>query len=175
MATSIGQYAPVFLSGEPPSLTEKPGRPQSTGWQIVKHYKSNPVCKDTRLFYLWQHWPSKSWVWRWCSNLACGDPGRSKCAGTQTASAAGIMALSVFFWASCSWRSEGLFGQCFSITPPIQAIRELPCLGLFSVVWCIRHIEAPPLGVVQLCRSVHQALKGAPWVGSYSVVQWVRR
>ena len=33
MATSIGQYAPVFLPGESPSLTEKPGRPQSTGLQ----------------------------------------------------------------------------------------------------------------------------------------------
>ena len=32
-ATSIGQYAPVFLPGERPSLTEKPGRPQSTGLQ----------------------------------------------------------------------------------------------------------------------------------------------
>ena len=35
MATSIGQYAPVFLPGEPPSLTEKPGRPQSTESQRV--------------------------------------------------------------------------------------------------------------------------------------------
>ena len=33
MATSIGQHTPVFLPGEPPSLTEKPGRPQSTGSQ----------------------------------------------------------------------------------------------------------------------------------------------
>ena len=37
MATSIGQYAPVFLSGEPLCLTEKPGRPQSTGSQRVGH------------------------------------------------------------------------------------------------------------------------------------------
>ena len=28
---------------------------------------------------------------------------------------------------------------------------------------------------VLLCRSVHQALKGACWVGSYSVVQCIRR
>ena len=27
MAISIGQYAPLFLLGEPHSLTEKPGRP----------------------------------------------------------------------------------------------------------------------------------------------------
>ena len=33
MATCIGQYAPVFLTGELFSLTEKPGRPQTTGSQ----------------------------------------------------------------------------------------------------------------------------------------------
>ena len=31
-----------------------------------------------------------------------------------------------------------------------------------------------PLTAVLLCRSVHQAPKGAPWVGSYSVVQCIR-
>ena len=36
------------------------------------------------------------------------------------------------------------------------------------------HRGAPLTGVL-LCRSAHQALKGAPWVGSYSVVQCVRR
>ena len=33
MATSIGQYAPVFFPGELPFLTEKHVRPQSTGLQ----------------------------------------------------------------------------------------------------------------------------------------------
>ena len=58
----------------------------------------------------------------------------------------------VFFQASCSWQSEGLFGQSFSVPLPIQALRGLPCLRSFS-------------------RSGHQALQGAPWVGFYSVVQ----
>ena len=31
------------------SLTEKPGRPQSTGLQRVGHYRSDPVCTDARL------------------------------------------------------------------------------------------------------------------------------
>ena len=76
----------------------------------------------------------------------------AKCAGTQTASAAGVMALSKsFFKPLNSWQSEGLFGQSFSIALPIQALRRLPCLGSFSVVWCVRHIEGPP------------------WPGSYSV------
>ena len=39
----------------------------------------------------------------------------------------------VLFWASCSWWSEGLFGQSFSIALPIQALRWLPCLGSFNI------------------------------------------
>ena len=74
-----------------------------------------------------------------------------------------------FFRASCSWPSEGLFGQSFSIAPPVQALRGLPCLGSFSVVWPIRHIEGPPDRVL-LCSLAYQSLKGAPWVRSYSVV-----
>ena len=71
---------------------------------------------------------------------------------TQTASTAGVKALSVFFQASCSWQSEGLFGQFFSIALPVRAVRGLLCLGSFSVVWHARHMEGPP------------------WLESYSVV-----
>ena len=79
-----------------------------------------------------------------------------------------------FFQASCSWRSEGLFGQSFSIALPVRAVRGLPCLESFSVVQSIRNIEACPLAGLLLCRSAHQAHGGAPWVGSYSVDQRVR-
>ena len=85
------------------------------------------------------------------------------------------MALSEYFWASCSWRSEGLFVQSFSIALSIQTLRGLPCLGFFSVVWSGWHIvdpPPPPAGVL-LCRRAHQTLKGAPWVGSYSLVQHI--
>ena len=58
----------------------------------------------------------------------------------------------LFFPAFCSRWSEGLFGQSFSIAPPLQALRGLPCLGSFSIFWCIR----------------------PPWLGSYSVVQCIR-
>ena len=75
----------------------------------------------------------------------------------------------VFFQASCSWRSEGLFGQSFFITPPVQALRGLPCLGSFSVVRHIRHREGP-----HGWGPARQALKGALWVGSCSLVQCVR-
>ena len=37
MTTSIGQYTAVFLPGEAPSLTEKPGSAQSPGPQRVRH------------------------------------------------------------------------------------------------------------------------------------------
>ena len=50
-----------------------------------------------------------------------------------------------------SWQSESLFGQSFSVAPPIQELKGLPFLGSFSVVWHVRHIEGPP------------------WLGSYSV------
>ena len=48
-----------------------------------------------------------------------------------------------------------IFGQSFSVVPPIQALKGLPSLWSFSVVQCVRHIEGPP------------------WLGSYSVVQGV--
>ena len=107
--------------------------------------------------------------------MAYGDPGSTKCAGTGTASALGVMALpESFIPAFCSWRSEGLFDLFFSVALPIQAVRGLPCLGSFSVVQHHRHLEGAPLDGVILCRLAHQALKGAPWVGSYSVVQCIR-
>ena len=110
-------------------------------------------CKTFFFFCLWHLCPSETWTWRWRSCLTCRDPGGAKCAGSQTASTAGFIALSEsFFWASCSWRSEGLFGQSFSMVLPVQALRRLPCLGSFFVVGCLRHIEGPP------------------WLGSYCVV-----
>ena len=50
MATSIGQYTPVFLPGEPP-VAEKPGRPQSTGSQRVGYDHSDPAYIDARFFF----------------------------------------------------------------------------------------------------------------------------
>ena len=157
MATSISPSAAVFLPREPPSLTEKPGRPQSTGSQRVGTLPKRPcVCryktflpaaalpqlelnvKVAQLLGLWVPWQCQV-----CRDLVCFRP-RS------------YGSIRVFFHASCSWRSEGLFGQSFSITPPIQALGGLPCLGSFSVVWRIRHIEGPP------------------WLGSYSENQCPR-
>ena len=70
----------------------------------------------------------------------------------------------VFCWASCSWPSEGLFGQSFSVGRPIQALRGLPCLGSFSVLQCIRHIEAPIWGPPQF------RVSGIWWASLYCLV-----
>ena len=50
MATSIAQYSPVLLPGEPTSLAEEPGRPQYIGLQRAGLDQSNPVRIDTRHF-----------------------------------------------------------------------------------------------------------------------------
>ena len=85
--------------------------------------------------------------------MACGDPGGTKCAGTWTASATGVMARSESFLEPLVAGHQKAFFASLSVAPPIQALRGLPCLGSFSVVQRIRHIE------------------GLPWLGSYSVVQ----
>ena len=108
------------------------------------------------IFGLWPLCHGESWAWRWHRCLACRDLGCIKCSGTWTTYIAGVMGPSVFFKASCSLWSEGLFGQSFSIAPSVQALRGLPCLGSFSVVQHIRHIEGPP------------------WLGPYSVDQCIR-
>ena len=77
----------------------------------------------------------------------------------------------LFVLASCSWQFEGLW----RLSPYLHPFRHLEG----SLAWgpsLLLHTSGtergPPAGIVP-CRSVHQALKGAPWVGSYSVVQCV--
>ena len=130
----IGQYAPVFLPGEPHSLTEKPGRPQSTGSQRAGHYRSNPACIDVWLFLpvaALPQWelsvtvtPLLGWQGPWRHQVFRDRDGLChRSYGSYQR----------LFRASGSWRSEGLFGRSFSVALPIQALRGLPCLGSFSV------------------------------------------
>ena len=67
------------------------------------------------------------------------------------------------------WPYQSLFSSLFwlVIRRPLWPV-FLPS-STCSGTW-----RAPLLGVL-LCNSVHQALKGASWVGSYSVVQCLRR
>ena len=142
MATSICQYAPLSLPGEPRSLTEKPGRPQSTGLQRVGHYWGDPAhlaarlllpvaalpqwelrVKVAQLFGLWGPWRRQV-----CTDMDCF---RRRIYGPNR----------VFFQVSRSWRSEGLFGQSLSIALPLQALRGVPCRESFSVVQHVRHLK----------------------------------
>ena len=93
---------------------------------------------------------------KWYSCLACWDPRGSKCTGTRTVSAAGVMALPESFF------------------EPLVAGNQKASLASLSLKLCaFKHLEGS-LAWGPLCRSAHQALKGAPWVGSYPIVQCIR-
>ena len=96
----------------------------------IRHDQSDLVHIDTKLFLpvatlpkwelsmkvaqllgLWGPWPRQ--VCRDMDCLCC------RCYGL----------IRVFFRSCCSWRSEGLFGQSFSLAPPVQALRGFPFLG----------------------------------------------
>ena len=88
--------------------------------------------------------------------MACGDPGGAKFAGTWTASTAEVMV-----------PSESFF-------EPLVAGNQKASLASLSLKLCpFKHLEGS-LAWGPLCRSAHQALKGAPWVGSYPIVQCIR-
>ena len=134
------QYWPI-CSSIPVWRTPLPDREawQATVYRVAKSrtwLKRPCVHRHKTFFCMWQLCPCESWAWRWCNCLACGDPGGAKCAGTQTRCRS-HGPIRVFFRASCSWRSEGLFGQCFSVVSlsSVQALKGLPCWGpslLFS-------------------------------------------
>ena len=156
MVTSIGQYAPVFLPGEPPSLTEKPGRPQPKGLQSQTLPKW-PCGHDTRLFLPVEALPQWGLSMKLVQLLGLQRPWWCQvCRDMDSSHSRSYGPVRLFFGASCSWRSEGLFSQSFSIPLPVQALRRLPCLGSFSVVRHVRHTE------------------GAPWLGFYSVDWHIR-
>ena len=141
MATSIGQYAPVFLPGETPSLTEKPGRPVSK------------VAKSRTL-------PKQPHMQRCKMFFACGSSAPVRVEGEGGTAVGTLVAPSVqdtdclccrscgpirvFFRVSCSWQSEGLFGQSFSVALPSLALRGLPCLASFCVIWHVWHLKGHP-------------------------------
>ena len=118
-----------------------------------------------------QTWPYRPWAHR-CKTFffACGSsaPVRVECEGGAAAWLQGPWwcqvyeitgclhcrshhPIRVFFWASFSWWSEGLFGQSFSIDPRVKALRRLPCLGSFFAVWCLSHIEGPLWSGTPIC------------------------
>ena len=119
-ATRIGQYAPVFLPGETP-LTEQPGRPQSTGPQGVGRGWSELAYVNTRLFFLpvaaRPQWELSVTV---AQLLGLQGPWwRLLFRDTNCLRGRSYDPFRVFLQASCSWWSEGLFGQSFSVALPV--------------------------------------------------------
>ena len=153
------QYWPIranILAWRIPSLTEKPGRPQSTGSQRVGWDGSDPARINTSFFLPVAALPQWELGVKVVQLLDSQGPRwHQACGGTD--SLHGRSSGSVFR-SSCSWSSEVLFGKSFSVALPVQALGGILCLGSFSVVWHHQtHTEAPRTGVL-LWKSAHQAL-----------------
>ena len=149
MATSIGQYTLVFLPGENP-LSDR------DDWQatVYRVAKSRTLPKGLCTHRCKTFWPVAT-LPQWELNVKVAQlldlrgPWRSQvCRDMDCLCCRSYGPIWIFIRASCSWWSGVFFGQSFSIAPPVQALRGLPCPGSFSVVRHIRHIE------------------GLPWLGS---------
>ena len=174
MATSIGQYAPVFFLENPPDREAWQARVPgiATCWTWLKrpcvHRRetflfacgsSAPVrveCEEAQLLGLWGPWH------------------RQVCRGTNRLCRRSCGPFRVLFRASASWQSEGLFGQCFSVAPPTQHVegslawvllcasmcqahRGDPRLRPHPVDWCVGHLMGTLDGVL-LCSSVQSGI-----------------
>lgn len=112
---------------------------QGTGGYCHRRYG------DIRAFSsIYKFCPSEDSAWRWHSYLDSGDPCRTKCAGTPTASATGAMALSESFLVSGSWQSEDFFNWPFCVARPVQALTGPPEWGSSPVAQVIRHLKGTP-------------------------------
>ena len=84
--------------------------------------------------------------------LACGDPGGSKCAGTWTASAAGVMALSESFFEPLAAGDQK--ASLASLSPYLHPLRHLK--GFFawgpSLLFGMSGTYRGPLTGILLCR-----------------------
>ena len=162
MATSIGQYTPVFLPGETPSLTEKPGRPQSTGSQRVSQDRSEPAFINTRLFFSFACGSSVPVRVEHEGGAAAWLAGGANCSGPQTTFMAGVMALSESFFESVVAGNQKTSLASLSCSSVSSGTERDPLPGvLLCCSTCQAHRGALLTGVL-LCRLAHQSLKGAP-------------
>ena len=151
MATRIGQYAPVFLPGEPRSLTKKPNRPQSTGsqsqaqpkWPCAHRHKTFFACGNSAPVRVEHEGGTAAWL--------AGTPVAPSVQGHGLPPPQELRPYHSLF--SSLWLlaiRRPLWPVCL-IVLPVQAHRGLSCLWSFSVVLSVRHIQR------------------SPWLGSYSV------
>ena len=124
---------------------------------------------------LWQLCSSVGWAWRWHNCLGCEDPGGSKCAGTWTASATGVMALSEsFFEPLIAGNQKASLASLSSLLCPFRHLKDSLAWGLSLLFHVHQAHRGVPLAGILLCRSARQSLKRASWLGSYSVDQYIR-
>ena len=107
------QYWPICSSipawGNP-SLTEKPGRPQATGSQRVRHNWSDPVHLDERLFLPVAALPQWELSVKVAQLLGLWGPWQHQvCRDTDCVCCRNYGPIRAFFWASFSWPPESLF------------------------------------------------------------------
>ena len=121
-------WQPVLASTLQYFSLEKP--PDREAWQatVCRVTKSWTLPKWScvhrlKTFCLWQLCPSESWTWRWCSCLACGDPGGAKRAGTRAASAAGVTALWESFFEPLVAGDQKV--SLASLSPQLRPFRHL--------------------------------------------------
>ena len=117
MASSVGQCAPVFLPGESPSLTEayNVAKSQTLPKQPYMHR-----CKN--FFFPVAALPQGELSVKVEKLLGLQGPWRHQvCSNTDCLHHRSYGPIRIFFRASCSWRSEGLFGQSF------HSLRHLEC------------------------------------------------
>ena len=105
--------------------------------------------------------------------MACGNPGGTNYAGTWTASATGVTALSEsFFWPLVAVDQKASLAGLSSQICPFRHLEGSLAWGPSLLFGMSGTLEGPPwLG--SYSSSAHQSLK-EPWVGSYSVVQCIR-
>ena len=167
MATSFGQYAPVFLPGEPPSLTEKPGRPV---YRVAKarQDQSDPVHINTRLYYYYFACDSSAPV-----RVECEGGATAWLVGTlavpsmqgQTASAAGVMVLSESFFQPLVAGNRRPVWLVFLHSSACSGTLRAPLPGVLLCCSACQAHRGGTLAGVLLCRLASQALKRAPWRG----------
>ena len=108
------------------------------------------------------------------SCLPCREPGGTKCAGIRTASTTGVIPLSeTFFEPLVAGDQKALLASLSLKLRPFRHLESFLAWGP-SLLFGTSETQRGPLPGVLLCRLASQALRGAPWVGSYSVVQCVR-
>ena len=110
-----------------------------------------------------------------------GGPGGTKCAGPWVASASGAMALSESFssfWKLATGNQKASLASSFPWCHPFRHLEGSLAWGPSLLLSAHQAHKAPPPPTppwVLLWCLVHQALKGALWVGSFSVFPCVRR